>query len=118
MCYVFKKMTTTDDQSTFQDFLDQQQYSKNGVLRYEKIFGPGFVSTGGLDTTKVCLMRISNDCSTLFRNSLNHLILKVINSSWMSVAVLVEVIFTWLRYNLLNKSTYYIFLFERHMDVR
>lgn len=37
---------------TFQDFLDNQQYSYNGVLRYEKIFGRTFVSTGGLDTTK------------------------------------------------------------------
>jgi phosphoethanolamine N-methyltransferase len=55
LCYVFKKITKQDDHSTFQDFLDQQQYSKGGVLRYEKIFGPGFVSTGGLDTTKVRL---------------------------------------------------------------
>ncbi|UJR33599.1 hypothetical protein I4U23_021036 [Adineta vaga] len=52
LCYVFKKITKLNDHSTFQDFLDQQQYSTNGVLRYEKIFGPGFVSTGGLDTTK------------------------------------------------------------------
>jgi phosphoethanolamine N-methyltransferase len=55
---VFKKITKKDDQTSFQDFLDQQQYSKGGVLRYEKIFGPGFVSTGGLDTTKVCLLMI------------------------------------------------------------
>ena len=53
VCYTFKKIARTDEHSTFQDFLDQQQYSRNGVLRYEKIFGPGFVSTGGLDTTKV-----------------------------------------------------------------
>ncbi|CAF0750482.1 unnamed protein product [Adineta ricciae] len=52
LCYVFKKIARQNDHSTFQDFLDQQQYSTNGVLRYEKIFGPGFVSTGGLDTTK------------------------------------------------------------------
>ena len=36
---------------TFQEFLDQQQYSKNGILRYEKIFGKHFVSTGGRETT-------------------------------------------------------------------
>lgn len=52
LCYLFKKITKQDDHSTVQDFLDQQQYSKSGVLRYEKIFGPGFVSTGGIDTTK------------------------------------------------------------------
>ena len=53
-------MTKDEGHSTVQDFLDQQQYSKHGVLKYEKIFGPGFVSTGGLDTTKVCLV-ISSD---------------------------------------------------------
>ena len=39
--------------NTFQEFLDNQQYSNTGILRYEKIFGRTFVSTGGLDTTKV-----------------------------------------------------------------
>ncbi|CAF2091964.1 unnamed protein product [Rotaria magnacalcarata] len=52
LCYRFKKIVKLDEHSTFQDFLDQQQYSTSGVLRYEKIFGHGFVSTGGLDTTK------------------------------------------------------------------
>lgn len=33
--------------------MDTKQYSTNGILRYEKIFGRTFVSTGGLDTTKV-----------------------------------------------------------------
>lgn len=37
----------------FQQFLDQNQYSNNGILRYEKLFGRGFVSTGGLETTEV-----------------------------------------------------------------
>lgn len=36
----------------FRNFLDTQQYNTNGILRYERIFGPGFVSTGGADTTK------------------------------------------------------------------
>ena len=39
----------------FQKFLDEQQYSRNGILRYEKIFGEDFVSTGGITTTKVLL---------------------------------------------------------------
>lgn len=31
--------------------MDHKQYSRNGVIRYEVIFGAGFVSTGGVDTT-------------------------------------------------------------------
>lgn len=38
---------------SFQEFLDKQQYSSHGILLYEKIFGRTFVSTGGLETTKV-----------------------------------------------------------------
>ncbi|XP_064611284.1 uncharacterized protein LOC135475355 [Liolophura sinensis] len=38
--------------ATFQEFLDSQQYSRNSILRYEKIFGRTFVSTGGLETTE------------------------------------------------------------------
>ena len=37
----------------FRNFLDNSQYNMNGILRYERIFGDGFVSTGGADTTKV-----------------------------------------------------------------
>lgn len=36
---------------TLNEFMDHKQYTRNGVLRYEKIFGAGFVSTGGADTT-------------------------------------------------------------------
>ncbi|XP_016395269.1 phosphoethanolamine N-methyltransferase 3-like [Sinocyclocheilus rhinocerous] len=39
--------------STFQEFLDNQQYTRRGILRYEKMFGSGYVSTGGISTTKV-----------------------------------------------------------------
>lgn len=44
---------------TFQEFLDTKQYSTNGILRYEKIFGRTFVSTGGLDTTKEFVDRLN-----------------------------------------------------------
>jgi len=46
-----KKMAHKYDSAEFQKFLDQQQYSRNGILRYEKIFGEDFVSTGGITTT-------------------------------------------------------------------
>lgn len=32
----------------FQRFLDTVQYKCSGILRYERVFGQGFVSTGGL----------------------------------------------------------------------
>ena len=32
--------------------MDNVQYKCNGILRYERVFGPGFVSTGGIETTK------------------------------------------------------------------
>ena len=38
---------------TLKEFMDNKQYTRNGVLRYEKIFGEGFVSTGGIDTTGI-----------------------------------------------------------------
>ena len=37
----------------FRHFLDGSQYQVTGILRYEKIFGEGYVSTGGAETTKV-----------------------------------------------------------------
>lgn len=45
-------MNAEDIEDSFQDFLDNHQYTRNGILRYERIFGDGFVSTGGLETTR------------------------------------------------------------------
>lgn len=39
----------------FQKFLDSNQYTLAGVLKYEKVFGHGYVSTGGYETTKAFL---------------------------------------------------------------
>ncbi|XP_066438353.1 uncharacterized protein [Eleutherodactylus coqui] len=56
VCWMLQKVPRSTDShqgyTTFQQFLDNQQYSRKGILRYEKIFGDGFVSTGGLETTK------------------------------------------------------------------
>ncbi|RWR77402.1 phosphoethanolamine N-methyltransferase 1-like protein [Cinnamomum micranthum f. kanehirae] len=51
ICWIWQKVRSTDDRG-FQRFLDNVQYSCSGILRYERVFGEGFVSTGGLDTTK------------------------------------------------------------------
>ena len=38
---------------SMQEFLDNNQYNKSGILMYERVFGQGFVSPGGMTTTKV-----------------------------------------------------------------
>ena len=45
--------TQESGKKEFRHFLDNQQYQTNGILRYERIFGQGYVSTGGFQTTKV-----------------------------------------------------------------
>lgn len=51
ICWLWQKTASTSDRD-FQRFLDNVQYKSSGILRYERIFGEGFVSTGGLETTK------------------------------------------------------------------
>lgn len=54
--WVVTKVKSSRDESfgfgSFQEFLNTKQYSLTGILRYEKIFGEGFISTGGIDTTR------------------------------------------------------------------
>ncbi|KAK5600432.1 hypothetical protein CRENBAI_021729 [Crenichthys baileyi] len=56
MCWLLQKLPRSSDAqsgfSTFQQFLDNQQYTRRGILRYEKMFGAGYISTGGPSTTK------------------------------------------------------------------
>ncbi|KAJ0989214.1 hypothetical protein J5N97_007570 [Dioscorea zingiberensis] len=51
ICWLFQKVRSTGDRG-FQRFLDNVQYKSSGILRYERVFGEGFVSTGGIETTK------------------------------------------------------------------
>ncbi|KAI3443278.1 uncharacterized protein J3R85_000208 [Psidium guajava] len=51
ICWTWQKVKSDDDRG-FQRFLDNVQYKCSGILRYERVFGQGFVSTGGIDTTK------------------------------------------------------------------
>nr|XP_056709409.1 uncharacterized protein LOC130480808 [Euleptes europaea] len=44
---------------TFQQFLDNEQYAIRSIRRYEWVFGPGFVSTGGINTTKELLSMLA-----------------------------------------------------------
>jgi len=53
VCWLWQKVESDGpDVKGFQQFLDTVQYTETGILRYERIFGEGFVSTGGLETTK------------------------------------------------------------------
>ncbi|KAK4744169.1 hypothetical protein SAY87_010481 [Trapa incisa] len=51
ICWIWQKIRSEEDKG-FQRFLDNVQYKSTGILRYERVFGPGFVSTGGIETTK------------------------------------------------------------------
>ena len=50
-----------------QEFLDANQYSTNGITRYEEIFGKTFVSTGGKTTTEafVAMLDLKPDMKVL-----------------------------------------------------
>ena len=39
------------------------QYSRTGILRYEKVFGEGYISTGGHETTEYLISKIPNTLS-------------------------------------------------------
>ncbi|CAD6237280.1 unnamed protein product [Miscanthus lutarioriparius] len=51
ICWLWQKVNSSED-GGFQSFLDNVQYKATGILRYERIFGDGYVSTGGVETTK------------------------------------------------------------------
>lgn len=54
-----------ENSTTDKDFLDSNQYSEEGIISYEFVFGENFVSSGGLEITKVILDR----CNYLNENS-------------------------------------------------
>jgi phosphoethanolamine N-methyltransferase len=61
LCWKWRKVVTPERRpAEFRHFLDGQQYSTAGILKYERIFGDGFVSTGGAATTRdLCLGRLN-----------------------------------------------------------
>ena len=84
ICWLLEKLprssSTQHGFTTFQQFLDNQQYTNRGILRYEKMFGAGYVSTGGPSTTKV---GIKPSALSLF----NHIIfifptMEILNTFW------------------------------------
>ncbi|KAK9864301.1 hypothetical protein WJX84_007766, partial [Apatococcus fuscideae] len=60
ICWKWKKVVTKGPrQQDFRLFLDQHQYTQRGIARYERIFGAGFISTGGLQTTQEFIDRLN-----------------------------------------------------------
>lgn len=57
ICWLWQKVSSEEDKG-FQRFLDNVQYKSSGILRYERIFGHGYVSTGGIDTTKEFVVKL------------------------------------------------------------
>ena len=54
-CWLWQKSTRDESQryAQLQTFLDQNQYTTHGIKRYEKIYGKGFVSSGGQQLVEV-----------------------------------------------------------------
>ncbi|MCO5580144.1 hypothetical protein L7F22_034011 [Adiantum nelumboides] len=53
ICWLWQKVKSSGPlDNDFQRFLDTSQHKMNGILRYEWIFGEGFVSIGGKDSEK------------------------------------------------------------------
>src|SRR3954451_9398209 len=51
-------MTTTQAATTPPAYDNNGQYTRTGILRYERIFGDGYVSTGGPETTEDLCARL------------------------------------------------------------
>lgn len=63
--FVLRKMShNADSYDSFQAFLDGNQYTEEGIRRYEFIFGKTYVSTGGELTTAKFLKQLKLDSST------------------------------------------------------
>ncbi|XP_019094552.1 PREDICTED: phosphomethylethanolamine N-methyltransferase-like, partial [Camelina sativa] len=49
--WIWQKLSLENDKDV-QRFLDNVQYKSSGILLYERVFGEGYNSTGGFETTK------------------------------------------------------------------
>ncbi|CAH3041219.1 unnamed protein product [Pocillopora meandrina] len=54
-----KVMLKNGSKGNMQEFLDNNQYNKAGILMYERVFGKGFVSPGGMTTMKEFVGRLN-----------------------------------------------------------
>ncbi|KAK7291349.1 hypothetical protein RIF29_06418 [Crotalaria pallida] len=57
ICWTWQKVRSQDDRG-FQRFLDSVEYNHKDIMLYEHVYGKGFVSTGGLETTREIVSRL------------------------------------------------------------
>ncbi|GAU16290.1 hypothetical protein TSUD_299220 [Trifolium subterraneum] len=57
ICWIWEKVKSQDDRG-FQRFLDSVEYNHKDILLYEHVYGQGFVSTGGLETTREIVAKL------------------------------------------------------------
>lgn len=55
--------STSDSSANPTKYDNNGQYSRSGILRYEKVFGDGYISTGGHGTTEYLLSKIPDTLS-------------------------------------------------------
>ncbi|RNA35062.1 phosphoethanolamine N-methyltransferase 3-like isoform X1 [Brachionus plicatilis] len=60
VCFLFQKVKLHAHHGfkTIKEFFDHKQYSLKGIYRYEKVFGQGYISTGGQETTDLFLQTL------------------------------------------------------------
>ena len=54
------------EENCSEEFMDAGQYQRNGILRYEKVFGHTFISNGGVHTTEVHSIHLMIFCVIKF----------------------------------------------------
>uniref|UniRef100_A0A8C4WWB4 phosphoethanolamine N-methyltransferase n=2 Tax=Eptatretus burgeri TaxID=7764 RepID=A0A8C4WWB4_EPTBU len=59
LCWLMQKTCRKANNGSMQKFLDTRQYHRNSILRYERVFGRGFISSGGIESTKEILSQLN-----------------------------------------------------------
>ena len=55
VCFLFQKVKLENYHGfkTLKEFLDNKQYTTKSILRYEKIYGKGYITTGGSEQCEI-----------------------------------------------------------------
>ena len=55
VCFLFRKVRLENYHGfkTMKEFFDHKQYTTKSILRYEKIYGKGYITTGGSEQCQI-----------------------------------------------------------------